>query len=246
MSGLLTFLIIAIWIGTVIAKNNSGSSKKRTTYINGKPVEPPKKNNWNTERTGNTTYRSSTSYKGNSSYSSQAGSRNSTDTYRQMQELRNKVTKSLQEMRANAEAGNQKYRTAPPYYRSRSTYSPSAGYQRGSTSATKQDDDILSRAKQNVQENDQDLLKEADHLQHEAARGAADAPILTPSQQVAMQPGKPVGQQIGAKFDEDCDNRKKIQDLMIMGYSGNLEFERDFVAEGVDMLNRYQEFGSNL
>ena len=39
---------------------------------------------------------------------------------------------------------------------------------------------------------------------------------------------------------------KKIQDLMIMGYSGNLEFERDFVAEGVDMLNRYQEFGSNL
>lgn len=110
------------------------------------------------------------------------------------------------------------------------------GYQRGSTSATKQDDDILSRAKQNVQENDQDLLKEADHLQHEAARGAADAPILTPSQQVAMQPEKAVGQKIGAKFDEDCDNRKKIQDLMIMGYSGNLEFERDFVAEGVDML----------
>ena len=93
-----------------------------------------------------------------------------------------------------------------------------------------------------MQENDQDLLKEADHLQHEAARGAADAP----SQQVAMQPGKPVGQQIGAEFDEDCDNRKKIQDLMIMGYSGNLEFERDFVAEGVDMLNRYQEFGSNF
>ena len=153
MSGLLTFLIIAIWIGTVIAKNNSGSNKKRTTYINGKPVEPPKKNNWNT------TYRSSTSYKGNSSYSSQAGSRNSADTYRQMQELRNKVTKNLQEMRANAEAGNQKYRTAPPSYRS-STYSPSAGYQRGSTPATKQDGDILSRAKQNVQENDQDLLKE--------------------------------------------------------------------------------------
>lgn len=239
MSGLLTFLIIAIWIGTVITKNNSGSSKKRTTYINGKPVEPPKKNNWNT------TYKSSTSYKGNSSYSSQAGSRNSADTYRQMQELRNKVTKSLQEMRANAEAGNQKYRTAPPSYRS-STYSPSAGYQRGSTPATKQDGDILSRAKQNVQDNDQDLLKEADRLQHEAARGAADAPILTPSQQVAMQPGKPVGQQIGAKFDEDCDKMKKIQDLMIMGYSGNLEFERDFVAEGVDMLNRYQEFGSNL
>ena len=33
---------------------------------------------------------------------------------------------------------------------------------------------------------------------------------------------------------------------MIMGYSGNLEFDRDFIAEGVDMLNSYQEFGNNL
>ena len=106
--------------------------------------------------------------------------------------------------------------------------------------------DILSRAKQNVQENDEDLLKEADRMQHEAARGAADTPVLTPSGKVAMQRVQPVGQQIGAGFDEDCDIMQKLNDLMIMGYSGNLEFDRDFIAEGVDMLNSYQEFGNNL
>lgn len=106
--------------------------------------------------------------------------------------------------------------------------------------------DILSRAKQNVQENDEDLLKEADRMQHEAARGAADTPILTPSGKVAMQRVQPVGQQIGAGFDEDCDIMQKLNNLMIMGYSGNLEFDRDFIAEGVDMLNSYQEFGNNL
>lgn len=83
-------------------------------------------------------------------------------------------------------------------------------------------------------------------MQHEAARGAADTPILTPSEKVAMQGVKPVGQQIGAGFDEDCDIMQKLNDLMIMGYSGNLEFDRDFIAEGVDMLNSYQEFGNNL
>ena len=113
-------------------------------------------------------------------------------------------------------------------------------------SRAKAGQDILSRAKQNVQENNEDLLKNADRMQHEAARGAADTPILTPSGKVAMQGIQPVGQQIGAGFDEDCDIMQKLNDLMIMGYSGNLEFDRDFIAEGVDMLNSYQEFGNNL
>ena len=37
------------------------------------------------------------------------------------------------------------------------------------------------------------------------------------------------------------DRRKKLQDLMIKGYDGNLVFQRDFVAEGVEMLNRYTD-----
>lgn len=31
---------------------------------------------------------------------------------------------------------------------------------------------------------------------------------------------------------------EEVNDLIVKGYSGNLEFERDFLAEGTDMLNR--------
>lgn len=36
------------------------------------------------------------------------------------------------------------------------------------------------------------------------------------------------------------DNMKKVQKLMVTGFSGNLNFERDFVAEGIEMLNRFE------
>lgn len=32
----------------------------------------------------------------------------------------------------------------------------------------------------------------------------------------------------------------QVNDLMIMGYPADLRFERDFVAEGIDMLNSYE------
>ena len=32
----------------------------------------------------------------------------------------------------------------------------------------------------------------------------------------------------------------EIQDLMICGYSGNIEFERDFLGEATELLNSYQ------
>ena len=36
------------------------------------------------------------------------------------------------------------------------------------------------------------------------------------------------------------DNMKKVQELMVTGFSGNLNFERDFVGEGIEMLNRFE------
>ena len=30
-----------------------------------------------------------------------------------------------------------------------------------------------------------------------------------------------------------------VEDLIAMGYSGNLEFERDFLGEGLDMINNF-------
>ena len=47
-----------------------------------------------------------------------------------------------------------------------------------------------------------------------------------------------------AEFDcidvlEETDFMNQVNDLMIMGYSGKLSYERDFVAEGIAMLNQF-------
>lgn len=40
---------------------------------------------------------------------------------------------------------------------------------------------------------------------------------------------------------EKTDSMKKVQDRMITGYSGDLNFKRDFIAEGVEMMNRFAD-----
>ena len=209
-------IVIAVIVSKVKA-HNQGANRNNTTYINGKPV----KNN------RQQVYGAGQMNRQPQNYSAGQSSRQA-QPYRGAQ--------------SNRQA--QPYRPQPS---GRPVQNPWSQTNRGTAQSRPQkNQDILSRAKQNVQENDEDLLKEADRMQHEAARGAADIPVLTPSEKVAMQGVKPVGQQIGADFDEDCDIMQKLNDLMIMGYSGNLEFDRDFIAEGVDMLNNYQEFGNNL
>lgn len=209
-------IVIAVIVSKVKAQNR-GANRNNTTYINGKPV----KNN------RQQVYGAGQMNRQPQNYSAGQSSRQA-QPYRGAQ--------------SNRQA--QPYRPQPS---GRPVQNPWSQTNRGTAQSRPQkNQDILSRAKQNVQENNEDLLKNADRMQHEAARGAADTPILTPSEKVAMQGVKPVGQQIGAGFDEDCDIMQKLNDLMIMGYSGNLEFDRDFIAEGVDMLNSYQEFGNNL
>lgn len=209
-------IVIAVIVSKVKAQNQ-GANQNNTTYINGKPV---KNNRQQLYGAGQVNRQPQNYSAGQSSRQAQP--------YRGAQ--------------SNRQA--QPYRPQPS---GRPVQNSWAQANRGTAQSRPQkNQDILSRAKQNVQENDEDLLKDADRMQHEAARGAAETPILTPSAKVAMQGVQPVGQQIGAGFDEDCDIMQKLNDLMIMGYSGNLEFDRDFIAEGVDMLNSYQEFGNNL
>ena len=209
-------IVIAVIVSKVKAQNQ-GANRNNTTYINGKPV----KNQQAQQYRGGVTNQQARQYNGGA------------------------MNRSAQAYGAGQMSRQtQSYR---PQQSGRPVQNPWPQANRGTAQSRPQkNQDILSRAKQNVQENDEDLLKDADRMQHEAARGAADAPVLTPSQKVAMQNMKPVGQQIAAEFDDDCDIMQKLNDLMIMGYSGNLEFDRDFIAEGVDMLNSYQEFGSNL
>ena len=221
-------IVIAVIVSKVKAQNQ-GANRSNTTYINGKPV----KNNRQQLYGAGQVNRQPQTY-GAGQMNRQPQTYSAGQSSRQAQPYRG--------AQSNRQA--QAYRPQPS---GRPVQNPWAQANRGTAQSRPQkNQDILSRAKQNVQENDEDLLKDADRMQHEAARGAADTPILTPSAKVAMQGVQPVGQQIGAGFDEDCDIMQKLNDLMIMGYSGNLEFDRDFIAEGVDMLNSYQEFGNNL
>lgn len=221
-------IVIAVIVSKVKAQNQ-GANRNNTTYINGKPV----KNNRQQLYGAGQVNRQPQTY-GAGQMNRQPQTYSAGQSSRQAQPYRG--------AQSNRQA--QAYRPQPS---GRPVQNPLAQANRGTAQSRPQkNQDILSRAKQNVQENDEDLLKDADRMQHEAARGAAETPILTPSAKVAMQGVQPVGQQIGAGFDEDCDIMQKLNDLMIMGYSGNLEFDRDFIAEGVDMLNSYQEFGNNL
>lgn len=78
-------------------------------------------------------------------------------------------------------------------------------------------DTILSRADLNVNENQTDELRE----------------------QFYEKTGEPP-KKVHGECEEECSLMDQVNDLMIMGYQANLSFERDFVAEGVEMLNRFE------
>lgn len=81
---------------------------------------------------------------------------------------------------------------------------------------------ILDRAMEHAEKDSKDQLKTADMKYHAAGNG-------------------PEPSVVAIKHEDETVLMNKVYDLMITGYSGNLEFERDFLAEGVDMLNRMQE-----
>lgn len=84
--------------------------------------------------------------------------------------------------------------------------------------------DILSRANANVRENAQDLLEQQMAVKHEGGPMVRDAHDL-----------------VGAvDITESSELMRQVSDLMIMGYQADLTFERDFLAEGVELLNRYE------
>lgn len=91
--------------------------------------------------------------------------------------------------------------------------------------------DILARAKENVKDSEPEVLVQQMHAEvcrdfRETAHAASSV-----AQHKATSELCDTG--------EASDIIKKINDLMITGYSGDMNFDRDFVAEGVDMLNSY-------
>ena len=77
------------------------------------------------------------------------------------------------------------------------------------------ENDILKRATENVSEND------GVELEQQMMAGAHELVNAI-------------------DIDSASELMHEVEDLMIMGYQANLPFERDFIAEGVAMLNGYE------
>lgn len=116
--------------------------------------------------------------------------------------------------------------------------------QRRTAQPPKKENSILQKAKENAKKQFED-----DTLQ---ARGSADLNRVPLGDEIMKD--KAMARHIHSTHtdahDAELHNRQgvddfdtyhlldEVNDLMIKGYSGNLEFERDFLSEATDMLNR--------
>ena len=91
--------------------------------------------------------------------------------------------------------------------------------------------DILSRAKENVQENEPDKMEQQMHAEvcRDFRANAHATTDVTEHKELSVL----------CDSGEESDIIKRVNDLIVTGYSGNMEFDRDFIAEGVDMLNSF-------
>ena len=86
-----------------------------------------------------------------------------------------------------------------------------------------QQNDIMSRAVANVKVN------EVDELERSQSATAINAMSADVHNLIGM-----------VDVAKSSELMAQLNDLMIMGYQADLSFERDFIAEGVDMLNSYE------
>lgn len=135
---------------------------------------------------------------------------------RQQQNVRpNQMPRQQQGMRPNQMAGQQNVRpNQMPGQRTQSAGGAAmAGCRRPKPNQA--ENDILKRATENVSEND------GDELEQQMMAGAHELVNAI-------------------DIDSASELMHEVEDLMIMGYQANLPFERDFIAEGVAMLNGYE------
>lgn len=134
---------------------------------------------------------------------------------RQQQGMRPNQMAGQQNVRPNQMAGRQNVRpNQMPGQRTQSAGGAAmAGCRRPQPNQA--ENDILKRATENVSEND------GDELEQQMMAGAHELVNAI-------------------DIDSASELMHEVEDLMIMGYQANLPFERDFIAEGVAMLNGYE------
>lgn len=91
--------------------------------------------------------------------------------------------------------------------------------------------DILSKARENVQEDKPSMIQQEAHAQ--VCREYRDMGHKIPDVKVHKM------QSVNCDTGEESDIIKKVNDLIVTGYSGEMDFDRDFIAEGIEMLNHF-------
>lgn len=159
-------------------------------------------------------------------FQGKSGQRVKPNVPRQQQNVRPNQMAGQQSMRPNQMAGQQSMRPNQMTVRQNVRPNQMAGRQTQSAGGAamagcrrpqpnQAENDILKRATENVSEND------GDELEQQMMAGAHELVNAI-------------------DIDSASELMHEVEDLMIMGYQANLPFERDFIAEGVAMLNGYE------
>ena len=117
------------------------------------------------------------------------------------------------------------------YYNQQKNMKARLQQQYGVQQASNAKTDILSKARENVKETVQDAVLQQTHA--EVCRDYRENGNVT----MHVDTHKAVSEYCDT--GEESDIIKKVNDLIVTGYSGDMTFERDFIAEGIDILNRF-------
>lgn len=96
--------------------------------------------------------------------------------------------------------------------------------------------DIVQRAKANTKKYEADeTLRELEHEHNHSEKVAsAEAAYVAKDREEHMKMHTEPTPRV-----EDENLLGSVEDLMVKGYDGNLSFERDFLGEAMDMINRF-------
>ena len=134
-------------------------------------------------------------------------------------------------MPRTTQRSSQTKRDAAYYYQQQKSTKERLQQKYGLQNKTVQKSDILSKAKENVRENEADMIQQQVHA--EVCRKYRDADYKKTDVEIHKM------QSENCDTAEESDTLEKVNDLIVMGYDGDMHFDRDFIAEGVDLLNRY-------
>ena len=142
------------------------------------------------------------------------GNQSSRETVQQKQrELKKRLQQRYGDQRTNSYSAN------------RSTY--------GNSGTMPRQNDILSRATANAMENAAD--KREQHVDVETGRNQ----VMTEGHIISGL-GNSYTLTAAIDVDNPSDLMQQVNDLMITGYQADISFERDFLAEGMELLSRYE------